>query len=133
MNYLLDTNICIHYLRDQYQVSEKIYKIGFQNCSISEVTVFELYFGAEKSKDPENNYKNIDNFIQGLNILPIISCAKFYSKEKVRLQKLGKPIHDDFDLIIGVTAQYNNLILATENIKDFKNRENLKLEDWITR
>ena len=27
MNYLLDTNICIHYLRDQYQVSEKMLEV----------------------------------------------------------------------------------------------------------
>lgn len=36
-------------------------------------------------------------------------------------------MHDEFDLIIGVTALSNELILVTENTKDFKNIKNLKI------
>ncbi|WP_410685947.1 PIN domain-containing protein [Chryseobacterium sp. R2A-55] len=46
--YLLDTNIFVHFLRDQFNIAEKIKNIGFRNCLISESTVLELYFSAEK-------------------------------------------------------------------------------------
>jgi tRNA(fMet)-specific endonuclease VapC len=42
-------------------------------------------------------------------------------------------MHDEFDLIIGVTALANKLTLVTDNSKDFKHIENLKLENWFVR
>ncbi len=42
-------------------------------------------------------------------------------------------MHDEFDLIIGVTALYNELILITDNIKDFKHFNNIKIENWVER
>lgn len=46
MNYLLDTNICIHYFKGQFKLGEKIENIGFQNVAISEITLAELIYGA---------------------------------------------------------------------------------------
>ena len=42
--YLLDTNICIFYMKGRYQLDEKIAKVGQNNCYISEITVAELLF-----------------------------------------------------------------------------------------
>jgi tRNA(fMet)-specific endonuclease VapC len=42
-------------------------------------------------------------------------------------------MHDEFDLIIGVTALTNEMILVTDNIKDFRHIKNLKLENWVER
>lgn len=44
--YLLDTNICISMLKNQYGVRETILKVKPENCYISEITLAELYFGA---------------------------------------------------------------------------------------
>ncbi len=133
MKYLLDTNICIFSLRGKYGIEEKIKKIGIRNFCISEITVFELYFGAERSANPQKSYQSIEKFIQGLEIIPIYSTVQEYAQEKNDLFKIGKPIHDEFDLLIGICAKKNNLILITENIKDFKNIRNLKVENWIER
>ena len=46
--YLLDTNICIYYLKGQYNIDQKIQSAGEKNCFISELTVEELKFGVEK-------------------------------------------------------------------------------------
>jgi len=40
---------------------------------------------------------------------------------------------DDFDLLIGVTAVANNLILVTDNEKHLKRISKLKVENWIDR
>ncbi len=42
MNYLLDTNICIYFLKGRYGLVKKIERIGFENLFISEITVAEL-------------------------------------------------------------------------------------------
>ena len=71
--------------------------------------------------------------INSISIIPISSCLKSYAKAKVRLRKIGKPMNDEFDLIIGVTALQNKLILVTDNENDFKNIEALNIENWIKR
>lgn len=133
MKYLLDTNICVHFLRGKFEM-DKIIKIkGFDNCCVSEITVFELRYGAENSIDKIKSHKAVDIFLKGLAIIPIYGCEKKYAEEKVRLNKIGKPQNDEFDLLIGVTAIQNNLILVTENSRDFERLEGIEMENWILR
>lgn len=131
MQYLLDTNICVFFLRGKLNLDEIIKQKGKENCFISEITVFELRFGAENSEKPSKSHKAIDMFISGISIIPIYSSIKKYATEKVRLRKLGKPINDEFDLLIGVTASENKLTLVTDNGKDFENIEGIKIENWF--
>ena len=47
MDYLLDTNICIHFFKGQFGLQDKINVIGFKNFAISEITLAELIYGAD--------------------------------------------------------------------------------------
>ena len=133
MKYLLDTNICIHFLRGKFDI-DKILKLkGLENCYISEITVLELRYGAENSVDKIKSHKAVDIFLKGFVIIPIFGSIKKYAQEKVRLNKLGKPQNDEFDLLIGVTAIENKLVLATENTKDFERLQGIEIENWIVR
>ncbi len=132
MKYLLDTNICIHFFRGDYNLIDIIQKVGIENCAISEITLAELVFGAENSKYPKKNFQLIEAFSKQVAILPILGAIPEYGKQKVRLRKKGKMI-SDFDLLIGTTAIANDLIMVTENTKEFKRIENLKIENWIKR
>lgn len=133
MDYLLDTSICVFFLRGKLNFDEKIRELGRTNFYVSEITVLELAFGAENSDNPEKSHKAVDNFLNGLTIIPIYGCVKRYAKEKVRLRKMGKVISDEFDLLIGVTSVENKLMLVTDNVKDFKNMEGIKIENWFKR
>lgn len=133
MKYLLDTNICVHFLRGKFDMDKKFNSVGLENCYISEITVLELRFGAENSLNKEKSHLALDIFLKKIVIIPIYGSIKRYSEEKVRLNKIVKPQNDDFDLLIGVTAIENKLILATENIKDFERLEGIKIENWIVR
>ena len=44
MNYLLDTNICVHFFRGKFGVAEKLEAVKAENCAISEITLAELVF-----------------------------------------------------------------------------------------
>ena len=115
MRYLLDTNICVFFLRGKLNLDEIIKEKGRGNCFISEITVVELRYGAENSDNPLKSHKSVDAFVSGLSIIPIFGSIRRYAKEKVRLRKIGKPMHDEFDLLIGVTAIENELTLVTQH------------------
>lgn len=132
MKYLLDTNICIHFFRGQFNLIEKIQEIDLQNCAISEITLAELAYGAENSSDPKKNLKLIDKFAEQVKILPIFNAINIYAKEKVRLSKKGKMI-SDFDILIASTSIANGLIMVTENIKDFERISGIEIENWVKR
>ena len=133
MKYLLDTNICVHFLRGKFEINKILKVKGLDNCYISEITVLEFRFGAENSADKIKSHKAVDNFLKGIVIIPIYGSIKKYAEEKVRLNKLGKPQNDEFDLLIGVTAIENKLTLVTENISDFERLEGINIENWIIR
>lgn len=128
--YLLDSNICVYYLKPRYGLDRKIDSIGIDLCSISEISVAELKFGAEKSDNPPKNEQVLSDFTAKVQVLPIFPCLDVYAREKARLQKAGTVI-DEFDLLIGATAIANDLILVTNNEKHFARLEGIKMENWI--
>ena len=130
MKYLLDTNICIYFLKGQFKLEKKFESVGLYEMAISEITVAELVFGAENSQNPSHNLETVEKFSEKITILPLIEAVKIYGKEKSRLRKEGKMI-SDFDLLIGATAITNDLVMVTRNVKEFKRIKGIKLENWI--
>ena len=134
IKYLLDTNMCIHYLNGQFNLDQKITRIGFDKLYISELTILEMLYGVMNS-DSTNKSKNLrrlegfENMMKG-RILPIRPAFEEFSTQKVRLRKLGTPI-SDFDLLIGCTALVNDFTLASRNVKEMNRIEGIKLENWI--
>lgn len=129
MEYLLDTNICIYFLKGRYGLVDKIESIGFENLFISEITVAELKYGVERSATPEKNRLIINQLINRFKILPIFGALDVYAREKARLKKEGN-IVDDLDLLIGATAVENNMVLVTNNEKHFVRLQHIKVENW---
>jgi len=39
----------------------------------------------------------------------------------------------DFDLLIGCTSVEKDLIMVTENVREFNRISNIKIENWINR
>jgi len=74
----------------------------------------------------------INDFAKELTVIPIYNSLDLYAKEKSKLRKAGNLI-DDFDILIGVTAIANNLILVTENEKHLSRISKIKIENWIKR
>ncbi|MCF2444545.1 PIN domain-containing protein [Dyadobacter sp. CY345] len=134
IEYLLDTNICIHLLNDQFGIAQKIEEIGLSSICISEITVAELLFGVENGavKQRETNFKNINQLILAFSnrTLLIGDCFFEYARQKSNLRRIGRTV-GEFDLLIGSTAIVNDLILVTRNTKDFINLNGIKLENWI--
>lgn len=130
--YLLDTCICVFLFRQKYGVAERLSKLNPEQCYVSEVTIAELTYGAYKSDRVGENLQLIEELVSVINVVPFAESIEIYAKEKVRLRALGTPV-DDFDLLIAAAAVQQELVLVTDNIKHFKNIENLEIENWIER
>ena len=130
--YLLDSNICIHLLRNRTEVVEAVKRVGWKCCCISEITVVELYYGAECSGNPQKNRAVVDSFLADIEIVPFSLCIHEYCRQKVRLRSFGTLI-EDFDLFIGSAAVASDCVLVTENIKHLSRLEGVVLENWVRR
>ncbi|VVT35648.1 MAG: type II toxin-antitoxin system tRNA(fMet)-specific endonuclease VapC [Imperialibacter sp.] len=131
MKYLLDTNICIYYMKGRFGLDAKFDSLDVDSLFISEITLAELKFGVAKSAKPSRNSKALDNFLSGIQILPIFDALDTFASEKARLRKEGR-IVDDFDLLIGASAIANDLTLVTNNEKHFERLKGIKLENWAS-
>ena len=127
--YLIDTNICIYYINGKYNLDKKFRLVKKENRFISEISLAELKFGVKNSESPEKNQKALENFLSGVQILPIFNSLDFYAEEKARLRKIGTPV-DDFDLLIGSSAVANDLVMVTNNEAHFKKIKGIKIENW---
>jgi tRNA(fMet)-specific endonuclease VapC len=127
--YLIDTDICIWFLRGLTHVRERFRAAGYANCTISEITLAELLFGAYRSADPEKNLRRLDVLLADIAVLPTSMAIDRFAREKARLFSLGTPV-DDFDLLIGTTAVHHGLTLVTNNTKHFQRIQGIQLEDW---
>ena len=134
--YLLDTNICVHFLRGNYNLDFKFEQVQLENCFLCEITLAELEYGVENSatvfqkQQRDSLQKLVTAFAD--RILPTRDGFPVYAKNRAKLRKLGTPI-SDFDLLIGSTAVVNDLVMVTENITEFARIENIQLENWIVR
>jgi len=132
VKYLLDTNICVHFLRGQFNLHQKFEQVGASACAISEITLAELVYGAECSNRPEKNHQLIEQLASQVSVLPIFSCIPRFGREKARLRREGSMI-DDFDLLIGCTSVENQLTMVTENLGEFSRITGIVIENWVNR
>ncbi len=130
--YLLDTNICIYTINKKpVEVLSKLKKKASKDIYISSITVAELEYGAEKSNYPERNKVALVEFLSLFQILYFTDGdAFYYGKIRSNLEKRSRII-GTMDMLIASQALFHDLILVTNNTKEFERIENIKLENWI--
>ena len=132
MNYLLDTNTCIYIINKKpASAIEKIRRKRPEQVAVSSITVAELEYGAARSKLPERNRVALIEFLVAFTILDFGQTdAAFYGTVRASLDKLGKPI-GPMDLLLAAQARAQNLVLVTNNLKEFRRVEGLRVESWV--
>lgn len=128
MKYLLDTNAVIGMMKKQHGLQQRILDAGLDQCTISEITLAELYVGVYKGND-KRQIAEVEAVKRLFKILPITNSLELYASIRAKLEKEGNRL-DDFDLLIGTTAVYHNMSLITHNTKHFDRIPSIQLEDW---
>lgn len=131
MKYMLDTNICIYAIKNKpIVVIRKLLSHKPEDLCISSITYAELMRGVEKSQSVEKNRIALSLFLSPIQILDFGSkAAEEYGWIRADLEKKGTPI-GPVDLLISGHAKSENLILVTNNTREFCRVEGLELEDW---
>ena len=131
MKYLLDTNVCIRYLtRRSEPIIRKLEVHPPDDIAVCSIVEAELYYGAMKSNNPERTLAEQRVFLQPYESLPFDKAAALnFGRLRAALEKTGTPI-SPYDLMIAAIAQVHNLILVTNNTKEFSRIPELQLEDW---
>ncbi|NEQ70670.1 MAG: type II toxin-antitoxin system VapC family toxin [Symploca sp. SIO2D2] len=133
MSYLLDTDICIYWLKNREPFRTKVFQIGWGNIAISQITVAELYYGAYNGRQEriEVNLERVERFIKSLKVLELnqsVLCE--FGQLKSLLRKQGRVVAD-FDLLIASCVIAQDLTLFTNNIRHYRYIPKLKLETTI--
>jgi len=131
MKYLIDTNICIYIMNKlPAGVIKKFKQFALGDVGISTITVSELQYGVAKSIHRKENQQRLEQFMAPLEILAYDEmAAEAYGDIRLHLEKYGQPI-GPHDVLIAAHALSKNLILVTNNDKEFKRIKNLQVENW---
>jgi tRNA(fMet)-specific endonuclease VapC len=132
MKYILDTNICIYIIkRKPEKVFNRFNELMLGEVGISTITLAELQFGVAKSENPVKNQSALNKFLVPFEIVDFDFAATLeYGKIRSQLEKQGQPI-GSLDTLIAAHARSLNLVLVTNNVREFSRIENLKIENWL--
>ena len=131
MIYMLDTDICIYIIkRKPLRVLERLESIQPDQLSLSAITFAELMNGAKKSQRVEANVSRLNALGEILEICSFDQqAAVAYGDVRSSLEKRGEVI-GPHDLLIAAHALSLDQTLVTNNEREFKRVEGLKVDNW---
>jgi tRNA(fMet)-specific endonuclease VapC len=129
--FLLDTNICIYLIKKKPEhLLHRLKKYEQLISGISSITLSELEYGVQKSAFVEQNALNLLRFLVQFNVVPFDeSAAREYGQIRASLEKQGRMI-GNMDMLIGAHARSLGCVLVTNNEKEFKRIDGLKIVNW---
>jgi len=129
--YLLATNLCLYIQRQRPEnVLMHFQKLKPGDAFISIITWGELLYGAEKSMQPKKVLNLLDEFTAFVPVLQMpVHAGKTYGAIRAHLESKGMTIGNN-DLWIAAHAKAENLILVTNNEREFQRIPGLKVRNW---
>jgi tRNA(fMet)-specific endonuclease VapC len=113
-------------------IKENILKYKPSQIKIPSIVKAELLLGAEKFVQRKNNLEIVYSFLENFEITSFGEKeAEIYSEIRAELEKKGKLIGPN-DLLIASSVIRDNAILITNNLKEFKRVNRLRLENWCS-
>ena len=132
LRYALDTNLCIRVLRDRPAGLRPRFNAEAESLCISDVVLYELLYGAERSARPAETRQEVERFAARMTVLPFDDDAAAHTAEvRARLEERGMVI-GPYDLMIAGHARSRGLIVVTGNLREFQRVDGLHSEDWLT-
>lgn len=124
--YMLDTNMCIYLMKNQpEQVARRFAQCYVGDVVMSAITCAELEYGVSISE----RRSDLDALIEDIPVAPFdLSAASVYGSLRAATRHSQK---DHLDKLIASHAISLNLVLVTNNVKDFEKYPDLKIENWL--
>ena len=128
---ILDTNICVRFLRGDEAVVRRLLDADENDdLRIPAMVEGELFYGVEKSEHRDENREKVKAL---LAFLPVCHAddetMEKFGELKAKAEAAGRRV-DDADVIIAATAMRHGALLATGNTRHFSRFDGLEIEDW---
>lgn len=130
-HFLLDTNIVSDLVRHpQGRVAAKIAEIGEERVATSIIVAAELRYGAAKKGSPRLSAQ-LEAVLRALEVMALEPPADIaYGDLRAALEKSGRLIGPN-DLLIAAQSLALEMVLVTDNEREFERVDGLKLENWL--
>jgi tRNA(fMet)-specific endonuclease VapC len=130
--FLLDTNICIYIRRRRPPgLLARFERLKLGEAVLSVITYGELIYGVEKSQFREQATKQLAELA---GLVPIMElppqAGEFYGAIRASLEARGEIIGNN-DLWIAAHAKAAGLTLVTNNEREFRRIQGLKMQNWV--
>ena len=127
MVFLLDSDQIISYLNGRKEIVKKIDNLANEELFTSIICVAEVLEGIYGTDKEDQRLLQLNEFLQDIRVLLIDrKVADKFAKIRSDLRKKGGLI-ENMDIFIAATALVQNLILITNNKRDFERIKGLKL------
>lgn len=129
MSFLLDTDICSAYLKNDPQVASKV-MLYFGSLNVSVITVGELLTWGLRANAPTGRLLGIRAFLAANNVLETsLAVAEKFGELRAALLDQGRSC-GEMDLLNASTALVHGLTMVTHNTRDYAGILGLTLDDW---
>ncbi len=129
--FLLDTNIVSDLVRHpQGRAAAKIAEIGEAQVATSIIVAAELRYGAAKKASPRLSAQ-LEAVLGALDVMALEPPADAaYGNLRAALERAGRLIGPN-DLLIAAQTLALEMILVTDNEREFGRVDGLKVENWL--
>ena len=129
--FLLDTNICIYIRRRRPpEVLRRFSRLKVGEAAISVITFGELMYRAEKSEQRAAARSQLEELTTLLSVLPLpADVGRTYGALRAELETGGRVIGNN-DLWIAAHAKTAELVLVTNNEREFQRVFGLEIQNW---
>lgn len=131
--YLLDTSACIAFLKGEFDMHLGVSHIGYENCFITDTSIFELYFGlvsntSMRHKEHWDAFEEFKKLFENRTIETgqIFDVAR---QQNYAVNSLLDNNGNGVDVLIGYTAILSDFYLLTCNIGHYCMMHGLKVVD----
>jgi len=128
--YMLDTNMCIYLMKNQpEQVARRFAECYVGDVVMSAITYAELEYGVSISDLQAKRRSDLNALIQDIPVAPFDAVAGVaYGPLRYATRNSQK---DHLDKLIASHAISLDLVLVTNNVRDFIKYPGLKVENWL--
>lgn len=131
LRYMLDSDTASYVMKGNVpSVLKRLQKVPVGDVCISAISHSELAFGAAVSPAPHRDRERLDLLLRHVSVLDYPSAAAaHYAEIRAFLKKRGTIIGAN-DLLIAAHARCEELVLVTNNTREFGRVPGLQIENW---
>ncbi|MCF2134539.1 MULTISPECIES: type II toxin-antitoxin system VapC family toxin [Burkholderiaceae] len=130
--FMFDTNMCIYLMKNQpEEVAKRFAQCYVGDVVMSAVTYAELEYGVVVSANRTRERRNLAALIEDIPVAPFdAAAATAYGPVRKATSERKK---DALDKLIAAHAIALDVILVTNNERDFADYPGIRLENWLNK